>query len=392
METIEHYFQEALATASLNDNVISVEELKELVPDEAIREQVINLLKKANVDVNEDEDNMLEKEDEKLDDIITESFSRSSEYQFLKELSCHRRLTTEEERRLFENVKSGRNAQEAIKSPDLNDHEKECLQRIIKRGSDAREKIILSYNRYVLNIAFRYNNARGKIPFLDIVQCGFLGLLTAFDQFDITKEFKLATFAKFKVMNAIQEQIASLRNPIAVPKSAQYQRSKIMKYIEQYRNEHGEDPDNIDIAFNALGAKTEEEAKRMATRTIPNLIDSSKPTVNMDQKIKNENSTENDNTFAHFIPDEAKDPLKALEDEEKHKILYESLQKYLNDREIYIIYRRFGLGKYKGQSITLEKLGEQLQMTRERARQIQDEALKKLRDCPNADLLRSILS
>lgn len=377
-----------LAKANKDDGIIYRNFFEEIVPAE-LREEVEEFLTEKDVYIF-DEEMEETPENTNIDNIVPKNYIGSSSYDFLKSLVKYKRLKPEEEHRLLIAVEKGRCAQKIIEDSqegELTCADIERLNDLINNSNVARERIIYSYHTYVLDIVNHYvkTGAGGKIQYVDLVQAGFMGLIDAFDNFDCNKDNRLGAWAKFRVMNAIQEEIAAVRNAVAVPKSAQYKRMKIYRIINKFEIEHGRKPTEEEIAKELCAEDGKKNGKQKIS--IRMLMDSSKPTVNLDMKISQGEESE---TFDKFIPSETLDPFQEFMREQKGQELRKILLEILSERELFVIYHRFGLDGIEKK--TLEELGGDLNLTRERVRQIEEESLNKLRTSSYSQVLFDMLS
>lgn len=368
--------QALLTKASKNDGVILKKHFEKLVPENE-REEVEKILLEKDVIVVEE---IIEDitEDIDVDKTIPKKLVGSDTHNFLKAISRYKRLEDIEERRLLNIVDIGRQSQKILDENDgsLTKRDIEKHKKLIHEGNEAKDMIIYSYHTYVLDIVNRYvrYGAKGNILYEDMVQAGFNGLIDAFNSFECKRGNKLATFARYRVMNAVQELIASTRNALAVPKTAQYNRMHIHKIINNFELEHGRKPTDDELCdalgYGNLSAKA--KSKKMAS--VKTLIESSMPTVNLDKKVAKDDEAD---SYDKFIPADTLTPLEKFVAEQNKKELYVILNEVLTPREIKVVYHRNGLEGYEKK--TLEELGVELGLTRERIRQIEDEAYTKLR-------------
>ncbi len=387
----EEVLKKLISKASKNDSVISRREFERLVGDDDISEYEEVLQEKDIYVMDELQDDEMIDENQDIMSQVPKKVLNSPICSFLKEVSRYKRLSTEDEKRLMILVEIGKNAQEALKNVSENGSEldEETIEQLnvkIAEGNAAREKIIYSYHTYVLSFCNHYVRcgASGNIEYKDLVSAGFEGLVKAFNSYDFNKGTKFGTFARWEIMNSIQEVIASLRNAIAVPKTTQTNRMNVFKIINQFEIKHGRKPTEEEIVDEMGITSPKKRAKKILAVKI--LIDSSKPAVNLDSKVSN---GEESDTFDKFIPSEIKTPFEEYIEKENKSQLFKILKKTLSTREIGIIYKRFGINSDR--IYTLEEIGVELNLTRERVRQIQDEALLKLRNSQYSDILREML-
>lgn len=366
-----------LTKANKTDGVILRDYFEKVVP-EPEREEVENFLFSKDIIV---VDEILEdiKEEIEVDKVIPKKLVGSNTHNFLKAISKYKRLSDYDERELIKKVESGRQAKKLLAADDgsLSEFEKKNLNIRVEQGLEARDIIIYSYHTYVLDIVNKYvrYGGKGNISYEDMVQAGFEGLVDAFESFDCKRENKLATWARYIVMNSVQELMASTRNALAVPKTAQFNRMKITKIINNFELTHGRKPTDDELCSELGYDGLSEKAKKKKMASVKTLIESSMPTVNLDKKVSND---EESDSYDKFIPADTKSPLEKFVAEQNKKELYVILNKVLNEREIKIVYHRNGLEGLERK--TLEELGKEFGLTRERVRQIEEEAYAKLRD------------
>lgn len=385
----EEVLKKLIVKAEKNDGVISRKDFEKIVPSDE-SEEAEEFLKEREIYVMDDlEDDEIIDEKQDVMSQIPRKLLGSKTYAFLKEISQYKRMSTEEEKRHMIIVERGRNAEKRLaeaKENELDDETIKSLNVMIDNGNAAREKIIYSYHSYVLSFANHYVRcgAQGNIQYKDLVSAGFDGLVKAFNSYDFNKGAKFGTYARWEIMNSIQEVIASLRNAIAVPKTTQTNRMNVFKIINQFEIKYGRKPTEEEIVDEMGITSPKKRAKKITAIRI--LIDSSKPSVNLDTKITD---GEDGDTYDKFIPSDIKSPFEVYIEKENKTELYNILNKSLTTREIGVLYKRFGINCDR--IYTLEEIGAELNLTRERVRQIQDEALLKLRNGQYSEILREML-
>ena len=228
---------------------------------------------------------------------------------------------------------------------------------------DAGEKLILSNLRLVIKIAKQYQG-RG-LDLEDLITEGNIGLVKSIKKFDTKYKNKFCTYASYWIKHHITRAIELKGRAIRIPTHAIHSATKIFKFKEIYKEENGREPTIDEICKNVDVTK----------KTAKNVIRAMGSTVNLDSPIISSGGISA--TYSDIIPDFGVDiPDKFVESSDETRILYECLDK-LNEKERRVIVHRFGLDNQEKE--TLEKIGERLGLTRERIRQIQGEALKKMR-------------
>lgn len=241
--------------------------------------------------------------------------------------------------------------------------EENALARRIKKGDKrAREKMITANLRLVVKIARDYENL--GLPLLDLINEGNIGLIKGVERFNPRKGAKLSSYASWWIKQSIMRALANQSKTIRLPVHVIDKMAHIRKAEMKLREAFDRDPTDMEIA----------EHLGLNPRRIQQYREASRTPISLDAPIGDDDS----NNVSEIVPDaNASAPFEQLFKANDHSLVKEALSS-LNKRESQILALRFGLGDRA--PLTLEEIGAQFKVTRERIRQIQEEALKKMRE------------
>jgi RNA polymerase primary sigma factor len=296
---------------------------------------------------------------------------------YLKEIGQIPLLTQPQEQGYAIQVSNGRYAKEQLdlcKSGelDLSDEDKEELQDIMDRAQWAKNKLVEANYRLVVSIAKRYVG-RGLL-FLDLIQEGNMGLMRAVDKFDYEKGFKFSTYATWWIRQAITRAVADQARTIRIPVHMVETINKMIRIQRQLVQDLARDPSIEEIA-EKMGITPEK------VQTIQRIA---KEPISLEAHV----GEEEDSSLGDFISDpNALTPHEVMIQDMIKQVLDDVLET-LTDREEKVLRLRYGL--FDGKNHTLEEVGREFGVTRERIRQIEAKALRKLRSPSRQNKLKEI--
>ena len=295
---------------------------------------------------------------------------------YLKEIGKVNLLSSDEEIELAQAMDAGNAAKEQLAELQAAGEEIPAevqaeLDKAIKKGERAKQRLAEANLRLVVSIAKRYVG-RG-MQFLDLIQEGNLGLIKAVEKFDYTKGYKFSTYATWWIRQAITRAIADQARTIRIPVHMVETINKVIRVSRQLLQELGHDPTPEEIA----------EEMSMPVERVREILKIAQEPVSLETPI----GEEEDSHLGDFIPDEdASEPAEAA----SFTLLKEQLVEVLSTltpREEKVLKLRFGIED--GRTRTLEEVGKEFNVTRERIRQIEAKALRKLRHPVRSQPLRS---
>ena len=383
-------------------NILEYQEIsdffRDMNLDEEKMEKVLDFLEANKVDVlrisdgdDEDDDIILDDEDEveveKIDLSVPEGVSVEDPVRmYLKEIGKVPLLSADEEIELAQKMEAGSVAVEKIPllkerlAETGDEQEKEEIQAEIKalqldvdRGSDAKKRLAEANLRLVVSIAKRYVG-RGML-FLDLIQEGNLGLIKAVEKFDYRKGYKFSTYATWWIRQAITRAIADQARTIRIPVHMVETINKLIRVSRQLLQELGREPTPEEIA----------EEMKMPVERVREILKISQEPVSLETPI----GEEEDSHLGDFIKD---DNVPVPAEAAAQTLLKEQLDEVLDtltEREQKVLRLRFGMND--GRARTLEEVGKEFNVTRERIRQIEAKALRKLRHPSRSRKLKDYL-
>jgi RNA polymerase primary sigma factor len=292
---------------------------------------------------------------------------------YLREMARVPLLKNEEEVRLAKALEAGRKAEEILRHDGSDPQEREELEREAEEGLAARAHLIKANTRLVVSIAKKYVG-RG-VPFLDLIQEGNLGLMKAVEKFDYSRGYRFSTYATWWIRQTITRAIADQGRTIRVPVHMSDRIRRLYNTCRSFEQEHGRQPTPEEIA-------TELDIE---PRKVQWMLRVSWRPLSLEQPV----GEDEDSELGSFVEDEmAPTPTQSAY---RHLLgeKIEELLATLSPREARILRLRFGL--LNGYSHTLEEVGQKFGLTRERIRQIEGKALRRLRHPRRSRELRGYL-
>jgi len=293
---------------------------------------------------------------------------------YLREMARVPLLTIEEEVRLAKSLEAGRRAQQILSNDGSNPAVREGLELQIEEGLAARAHLIKANTRLVVSIAKKYMG-RG-VPFLDLIQEGNLGLMKAVEKFDYSRGYRFSTYATWWIRQTITRAIADQGRTIRVPVHMSDRIRRLYNTARQLEQEYGRRPTPEEIA-----AEMDVEPRKVQW-----MLKVSWRPLSLERPV----GEDEDSELGSFIEDEATPT--PTQSAYQHLLgeKVEEMLATLSPREARILRLRFGL--LNGRSYTLEEVGQKFGLTRERIRQIEGKALRRLRHPRRSRQLRDYLS
>jgi RNA polymerase primary sigma factor len=281
---------------------------------------------------------------------------------YLKEVSRVPLLNNiEEEVVLAKRIEAGREARAELAKSNISAARRQELYEMIKDGAAARDHLITANSRLVISVAKKYMG-RG-VPFLDLIQEGNIGLIRATKKFEYQRGHKFSTYATWWIRQAVTRAIADQGRTIRVPVHMGDQINKLLRVQHQLTQKLGRDPSVEELA----------EALEVPPKKVENMIQVARRPLSLETPTDDEE----DSVLGDFIEDDEAPP---PDDTATYNLLKQHLVEVLDGlppREVRILQLRYGL--LDGQAYTLEEVGRKMGVTRERVRQIEAQALTRLR-------------
>ena len=401
-EKFQQKLKDLLALAKKKKNMLEYQEISDFFADMQLEaeqfDKILDFLEANNIDVlritddDSDDEILLDVDDEdeieveKIDLSVPDGVSIEDPVRmYLKEIGKVPLLSAEEEIELAKNMEAGAVAKEKIailKSREENATEEELaeikeeiknLQKDLDAGDEAKKRLAEANLRLVVSIAKRYVG-RGML-FLDLIQEGNLGLIKAVEKFDYRKGYKFSTYATWWIRQAITRAIADQARTIRIPVHMVETINKLIRVSRQLLQELGREPTPEEIA----------EEMDMPVDRVREILKISQEPVSLETPI----GEEEDSHLGDFIQD---DNVPVPADAAAFTLLKEQLEEVLGtltEREQKVLTLRFGLED--GRARTLEEVGKEFNVTRERIRQIEAKALRKLRHPSRSRKLKDYL-
>jgi RNA polymerase primary sigma factor len=294
---------------------------------------------------------------------------------YMEEACADELLTAEQEKYLAEQIIAANEARERLEKDEaLTLDERDTLEQIAIYGDMARERLVQANSRLVISIAKKYYS-RG-LDFIDLVQEGNIGLLTAVDKYDPTMGNRLSTYATWWIRQSITRALSNTSRTIRLPAHLNGKITSLYKATRALEQEHGRQPTLEELV----------EYTELSPERVRWLRRITRPLVELEQPRGDEPDTE----IGDFIEDqETPRPADVVAQKLLHEHIGEILSK-LSQREATILRLRFGLGG--GEPLTLKEVGDMFGLSRERIRQVEKSALRKLRQPDIAGHLHHFLA
>jgi RNA polymerase primary sigma factor len=292
---------------------------------------------------------------------------------YLREIGAIPLLTAEEEVELARSIERGAVARKALESP-LSAEDRRVALAETRRGETARQRLIEANLRLVVSVARRYPCT--GVPLLDLVEEGNIGLMRAVEKFDCRRGYRFSTYATWWIRQAIVRAAANQSRVVRLPIHVSEMTNRVLKASQRLSQELGREPTTAELAREV----------QLSPERIRDVLSASQPTIAMDHPF----TETQQGSVGELIEDTgAGQPFEQVAQHLLREEVRAALRE-LDERERRVISLRYGLGSEK--SRTLDEVGKLLGVTRERIRQIEKEALDKLRGLGRCEELRAYLA
>jgi RNA polymerase primary sigma factor len=293
---------------------------------------------------------------------------------YMKEVGTIPLLSAEDEKELALKLREGRTAEVLLTKDDLSAEQRERLEERAREGQEARSHFIEANSRLVISIARKYLG-RG-LPLSDLMQEGNLGLIKAVERFDPDRGHRFSTYATWWIRQAVLRAVADQGRTIRLPAHIVDELNRVHRTAKRLTQRLGREPTNEELA-----AELEVPAERVS-----DLLHVSGQPLSLETPV----GEEEESTLAEFIEDEDAPTPSSMASRSLMGERVEDALDSLSEREARVLRLRYGLED--GEDYTLEQVGEKLGLTRERIRQIQSQALRRLRHPSRSRNLKPFLN
>ena len=280
---------------------------------------------------------------------------------YLREMARVPLLSNEEEVTLAKRIEAGRESERLLANNGHTSEEQACLDQLVLDGLEARDHLIRANTRLVVSIAKKYIGR--NVPFLDLIQEGNLGLMKAVEKFEYQRGYRFSTYATWWIRQTITRAIADQGRTIRVPVHMSDRIRRLYRRAQEIEQERGTRPTPEELAVE-MGLEPRKVQWMMRVSWQP---------LSLERPV----GEDEDSELSNFIED---DQTPTPADTTYNGMLRDRIEEVLstlNPREVRILRMRFGL--HNGRSYTLEEVGQKFGLTRERIRQIEGQALRRLR-------------
>jgi RNA polymerase primary sigma factor len=370
IKNVDSIIKLLIRSAKKKENVLTYSDIDEALPAEASDEIDSNFIEKIYASLEEEGITILEENEEEQED-DDEDIEDEEVIEILEDV----------EMKMYDNISLGDPIKIYLKEISKVNlltpaRERQLARRAQKQDKRARDELIKANLRLVISIAKRYTG-RG-LSFLDLIQEGNIGLIKAVNKFDWKKGFKFSTYATWWIRQAITRAIADQARTIRIPVHMVETINKMNKTIREYLQENGEYP-------------TAQELSKLMDKPVEKvneILMSAKDIISLNSPISSGNGDDDESETGDFIGSDDLTP----EEVAQQMILKEKLEEVLDTlhpKEALVLKMRYGF--LDGKQKTLEEVGQFFNVTRERIRQIETKALRKLRHPSRSSQLKDIV-